>query len=58
MVMLFSALYFKKEVQCLIGEAEYASLKAIPSIVNARILFYAIFVWLFDIPMFLNLQGG
>ena len=56
--MLFSALYFKKEAPCLIGEAEYAPLKAIPSIVNARILFYAIFVWLFDIPMFLNLQGG
>ena len=58
MAMLFSALYFKKEVRCLIGEAKYASLIAILSTVNAQTLFYAVIIGFFVIPMFLKLKGG
>ena len=57
--MLFSALYFKIQAPPhLIGEAKYASIIAILSTVNAQILFYAVIIGFFVIPMFLKLKGG
>ena len=57
--MLFSALYFKIQAPPhLIGEAKYASIIAILSTVNAQILFYAVIIGFFVIPMFLKLKGS
>ena len=55
---IFSPIFQYRSPPHLIGEAKYASLIAILSTVNARILFYNVIIGLFVIPMFLKLKGG
>ena len=50
--------FYDRSPPHLIGEAKYASLIAILSTDNAPILFYAVIIGLFVIPMFRKLQGS